>query len=311
MNLLSPAPPTIYGLFTPLDARYPERQSTYCWETHMTNWQFPSSSRCFVEKVTWHKSNSVDQHEFLRFTIRAPYGPHSAVVVVGRTVQITSVTKLSAIFLTSSGCCASSESLAQSAVDEVTAATVGTWRGDELMDNHNCRLVSSLTFPSRAPSADELSTLLAVVSSYREKYHLLESQCFWYARTAFKALMELFEGKENPGDGSHKGGRIHSSKLPSSGTHVHEICRMYKQKREALPQSPDRVHADPTTRMELQALREEAESCRQALEATEMERQQVQRQNEQLLLELQMLKAGQRSGTVGRDRRMKGNEQAD
>ncbi|KAI6043539.1 hypothetical protein EDC04DRAFT_3088058 [Pisolithus marmoratus] len=227
MNSSPPEPPTIFGLFTPLNARYPERQNTYRWEAHMTDRKFPNSSRCLVEKVTWHKSRSMDRHEFLRFKIRAPHGPHRAIVVVGRTVEISSVADWSTIALTSSGHCGSSESLAQVAVDEIVAATIGTQRGDELMNNRNCSLVSSLTFPERAPSADELSTLFAVISKYRETYHLLDFQCFWYAETAFKALLELFEGSEDPGTGDHNGGKIHGSRL-SSHDCVHEICRWFE-----------------------------------------------------------------------------------
>ncbi|KAI6107558.1 hypothetical protein EDD17DRAFT_1756447 [Pisolithus thermaeus] len=313
MNPSPPQPPTIFGLFTQADARCPERQNTYRWEVFMTDREFPNSSRCCVEEVTWHKSYSMDQHEFLRFKIKAPDGPHKAVVVVGRTVEIPSVAKLSAIALTSSGCCVSSESLAQAAVDEITAATIGTRRGDELMGNHNCRLVSSLTFPNHAPSADELSTLLATVSKYREKYHLLDSQCFWYAKTVFRALVELFGGSENPGDRHHDGGRIHGSKLPSLSGSVHEICRTYQEQRIALSKSPDRtrkVYADPIAQVDMQALREETAACQQAVEAKESERQQAllawqtsesekqqallawqasERQNNELRLTVQML----------------------
>lgn len=306
MNPSLPEPPTIYGLFTKLDARYPERQNTYRWKDFMTDREFPNSSLCFVDEVTWHKSHSMDQHEFLRFEIGAPYGPHRAIVVVGRTVVISSVAKLSAVALTSSGCCASSESLAQAAVDEVVTATMGTRQGKELMDNRNCALVSSLTFPKFAPSADELSTLLAVMSQYRETYHLFDSQCFWYAKTAFKALVELFEGREDPGDGDHSGGKIHGSKLSLHGN-VHEVCCLYKEEREALAKDPDRlrkIHADTTMQVDPQAsqgdadrYRQEAETYRRALEAKESERRQAQlafeaseRQNQQLQLQMQLLR---------------------
>ncbi|KAI5995312.1 hypothetical protein F5J12DRAFT_856004 [Pisolithus orientalis] len=314
-------PPTIYGLFTALNDCLPETQNTYRWEAYMTDREFPDSSLCFVDKVTWHKSYSMDQHEFLRFEIKAPDGPHRAIVVVDRTVDISSIAKMSAVALTSSGCCTSSRAFTQAAVDQVTAATMGTPWGDKLMDNHNCSLVSTLTFSTCAPSADELSTLLALISEYRETYHLIDSQCFWYAKTAFKALVELFNGSENPADEDHGGGKIHGSKLPLPGD-VHHICRIYKERREALPPHSDRLrkgHADTTMQVDLQGSREDADRCEEEaenhlqvleakvseleakleaknreLEAKNRERQQAllasENREQQLLLEMQVLR---------------------
>ncbi|KAI5999128.1 hypothetical protein EDD15DRAFT_2238874 [Pisolithus albus] len=235
-----PPPPTIYGLFTPLDALYPARQNTYRWEDYMTNREFPRSSQCFVEKGSLHRSYSTNPHAFLRFEISAPNGPHKAIVVVGRTVKIPSPADLPSILFTSSSKFRASPQSILPAVDEITAATMGTVRGDQLMDNHNCHLVSSLTFPERAPSADELSTLLAVISKYRDTHHFSDAHFTWYTRTAFEALVELFAGSEHLEDAKCDGGKICRSKWPLCGN-VHEVCRAYKEKREALLNCPERV----------------------------------------------------------------------
>ncbi|KAI5992369.1 hypothetical protein F5J12DRAFT_859987 [Pisolithus orientalis] len=52
----------------------------------------------------------------------------------------------------------------------------------------------TLTFPkgSVRPSAHELSTLLAVTSNHILVYNLMESQCYWFSETVFKALKRLF-----------------------------------------------------------------------------------------------------------------------
>lgn len=297
MNPSLPDPPTIYNLFTTLDAYRPEVQRTFRWEISMTKNDFPGSSRCFVQKVTYHKSRSLDRHEFLRFEIGAPDGPHRAVVIVGRTVDVPSLAKSSSIALTSCGCYTSPESLTQPAIDEITAATMGTPIGDELMRDHNCDLVSSLTFLNRAPSADELSTLLAVISEYREKYHLQHSQCYWYARTAFKALIKLFEGSEDPRDGHRDGAKIHGSTL-SLRDDVHAVCCLHKERREKLSRSRAQlrynnatsiVHPGPQTTLEQSevscgALSENELQLQLALEASE-------RAREQLLLEVQDLRS--------------------
>lgn len=285
----------------------------------MTDLEFPHSSQCLVEKGTLHRSYSVNPHEFLRFEIRAPHGPHRAIVVVGRTVKVSSVADLSAILSTSSSKRRASSQSILPAVDEITAATMGTQRGDELMDNHNCHLVSSLAFPERKPSADELSTLLAVISKYRDIHHFLDPHCFWYMRTAFEALAELFEGSEHPGDGERDGGKIRISKWPLCGN-VHEVCCVYKEKREALFKCPERLRkiiVDSVMPVNLQrhqeeagAYRQEVETSRRDLKARECDRQlgllafqasqsglhqallafqAAQRENEQIRKELRLL----------------------
>lgn len=236
----------------------------------MTNLEFPRSSQCFVEKGSLHRSYSTNPHAFLRFEISAPNGPHKAVVVVGRTVKIPSPADLPSILFTSSSKFRASPQSILPAVDEITAATMGTVRGDQLMDNHNCHLVSSLTFPERAPSADELSTLLAVISKYRDTHHFSDAHFTWYTRTAFEALVELFEGSEHLEDGKRDGGKICGSNRPLCGN-VHEVCCVYKEKREALLKSPERLRkiiVDSIMPVNPQRHQEESESSRQEAETS-------------------------------------------
>lgn len=111
------------------------------------------------------------------------------------------------------------------------------------MRDYICDLVSSPTFLKRAPSADELSTLLTTISVYREKYHLQHSQCYWYARAA---LMKLFWGAKVPEDGNHDEGQIHGSKL-STYDDFHEVCRLYKKRREELSRNRGQFRCNNAT----------------------------------------------------------------
>ncbi|KAI5996726.1 hypothetical protein EDD15DRAFT_2364887 [Pisolithus albus] len=280
MDPSPPAPPAIYGLFTPLDALYTEVQDTCHWEARMTCREFPPSSKCFVEKVTIHKSHSLDGHEFLRFEIRAPDdNPHRAIVVVGRRVHISSAADSSTLCLTSSGWRASPLPSALPARDQVRAATMGTERGDELMDNSSSCPISSLTFPERAPSADELSTLLGAISGHCKDYRLLTSQCYWYARTAFKALSQLFKAHEHPVDGNNEINTIFGSKLPS-GEDLDAVCRIYQNKREALFKDPRRASEARDNEVQrlvlaLRAKETEHEQTVLALRAKESEQEQT------------------------------------
>ncbi|KAI6029060.1 hypothetical protein BKA83DRAFT_4213911 [Pisolithus microcarpus] len=262
MNPSLPDPPTIYNLFTTLDAYRPEVQRTFRWEISMTKNDFPGSSRCFVQKVTYHKSRSLDRHEFL-------------LVIVGRTVDVPSLAKSSSIALTSCGCYTSPESLTQPAIDEITAATMGTPIGDELMRDHNYDLVSSLTFLNRAPSADE-PIYSACISSPAFPVLLV-------CKNRIQGPHKLFEGSEDPRDGHRDGGKIHGSTLSlRDGRSCGLLFLRYNN-------ATSIVHPGPQTTLEQSevscgALSENELQLQLALEASE-------RAREQLLLEVQDLRS--------------------
>ncbi|KAI6025431.1 hypothetical protein EDC04DRAFT_2899873 [Pisolithus marmoratus] len=219
------------------------------WETIIR--RDDNASRCFVEKVIWHKQSSIVQHEFLEINILSVDGRHTSIVLAERgkdhvpsdITRQESVTHPGTLSHTknsvnkspsinpipavnpladsspsldppagmnptpSAGLATLNDNILFSlrscklsigeADDVVSAATLGTPGATNLLLKCSATApLRTLTFPrgTTRPSAHDISTLLAVTSNHILVYNAMESQCYWFSETVFKALKSLFVG---------------------------------------------------------------------------------------------------------------------
>lgn len=200
-------------------------------------------SDCFVYSVTWYKERSGVQHEFLHFYISSPDGRHWSTVIAERG-------KVDGQPAASPSPFSSRSTSDRVAADMVFAATLGT-TGATGIDGRcapaRAIRLHSLTFPDgNGPSAHQLAMLLVAMSTVKEKYHLLASQCYWFSATGFKALVRLFPGAKAEEDiHSKQKGTCYGLPIPFASV-VDMVCTTYEEKQQEIYGGVYHGPADPT-----------------------------------------------------------------
>ncbi|KAG6382121.1 hypothetical protein JVT61DRAFT_764 [Boletus reticuloceps] len=184
-QFMSQTPPNIPGLFGHLDYQV----ETCAWPLILRD----NASLCQLVCMEFCKAKSDKLHEFLVL-----YFSHSnsavtarAVAIVDRTVKDRS--QLSALASPSLPSQKVTEALDKVHVmgqgNDLKAYLLGTYGEYDTL----CVLRYAPSTNS-IPSALQISTLLFVVTSYRQNYNLYEYNCYWYAGTVFEACKDLFPG---------------------------------------------------------------------------------------------------------------------
>ncbi|KAI6149863.1 hypothetical protein BKA82DRAFT_4134218 [Pisolithus tinctorius] len=237
-----------------------------------------NAARCYVEKVCWHKQSSTVQHEFLQFDILSMDGRYKSTVVAERgkdrtnsdrntTVTAnpptfadpTATENSPAVVIPASpanvtpsadspapghnGNILSSLGSSKPSIeadDVVYSAAFGSPGAIKLAVKCTAICLRTLTFPkgSVRPSAHELSTLLAVTSNHILVYNLMESQCYWFSETVFKALKRLFpHAREDIQSG--RAGRWRGVAIPTAES-VEAVCAEYRARNTCLLEEAER-----------------------------------------------------------------------
>ncbi|KIO07628.1 hypothetical protein M404DRAFT_135590 [Pisolithus tinctorius Marx 270] len=204
-----------------------------------------NAARCYVEKVCWHKQSSTVQHEFLQFDILSMDGRYKSTVVAERGKDRTNSDRstsaiLSVVIPASPANVTPSADSPAPADDVVYSAAFGSPGAIKLAVKCTAICLRTLTFPkgSVRPSAHELSTLLAVTSNHILVYNLMESQCYWFSETVFKALKRLFpHAREDIQSG--RAGRWRGVAIPTAES-VEAVCAEYRARNTCLLEEAER-----------------------------------------------------------------------
>ncbi|KAF8430627.1 hypothetical protein L210DRAFT_3561853 [Boletus edulis BED1] len=186
-QFMSQTPPHIPGLFGCLDYQV----ETCAWPLILRD----NASLCQLVCMEFCKAKNDKLHEFLvlYFSHSNPTVTARAVAIVDRTVKDRS--QFSALASPS----LPSQKVTE-ALDKVHVMGQGNNLKAYLLETYGeydtlCVLKYAPSTGS-IPSALQISTLLFVVTNYRQNYNLYEYNCYWYAGTIFEACKDLFPGYE-------------------------------------------------------------------------------------------------------------------
>ncbi|THH15734.1 hypothetical protein EW146_g4790 [Bondarzewia mesenterica] len=158
-------------------------------------------SRCYLDRVAHYKCKTDMEHEYLIIYIRDQSG-YTGVMAVDRNAsedeQFSSFALSPSLDVApgdGSSANASASSSTTAAFDRVEISHDGSIeciierRGPSIC-------LDTLTFSKDSPTVDQLSVLLQVVHKQFPDYAPLHHQCYWFARSIFLTLAELFDATE-------------------------------------------------------------------------------------------------------------------
>jgi len=183
--------------------------------------------KCSLRRIEYFKCTNGVGHEFLVFYFKHWVDGSSAeaVVSVDRTVRQQDNSSKQ-----SSGLISPSSSENDAAFDCVSMLGSPRDAAPYLISSHGpYKKCCTLQFSSSsAPSALHVSIVLSLVHRQAPLYHLYESQCFWFADTAWRSLKALFPGNEELCQDHDSRSRYHGIALGPSDESVKAVCDAYQ-----------------------------------------------------------------------------------
>lgn len=157
-------------------------------------------SRCYLDRVEHWKCKTDMEHEYLLVYIRDQSG-YTGVMAMDRNAsedeQFSSLTLSPSLDGSLAANGHSNSKSTTPAFDRVEISHDGSI--DCIVERRGMSvLLTTLIFPKVAPTIHQLSVLLQIVHEECPHYAPLQHQCYWFARSIFVTLAELFDGIENP-----------------------------------------------------------------------------------------------------------------
>ncbi|KDQ65111.1 hypothetical protein JAAARDRAFT_202341 [Jaapia argillacea MUCL 33604] len=150
-------------------------------------------NNCFVTSIDYCKKKKGKMHEYLG--IRVEHRPSKATTfIVAERVWEPSSSGSSSANSAETSRVASPASYDIPAQDRVVF-TSSPPKGD--------RLLANLAFPNSSLPVLHLAFVLTAVNTIWGRYHVYETQCYWFATVVYESLQGLFNGIHTP----HKSGR--------------------------------------------------------------------------------------------------------
>lgn len=203
------------------------------WRKMLLYSNFPP--RCVLERLTFCKATRGKEHEFIVLYFRHwnTAVPATARLIVERALnpypmdRRSMMTSFSASQFSS---LISPTSSPTSAIDSVliTSNTVHPHWERYLGGRYGAyKTLCTLEFSATScPSATQISVLLFVINHHAPDYHLWKSQCYWFSRTIWETIKQLFSGYV---EGAWKPGRSQcfGFNVVDMGDSVKVVCLEY------------------------------------------------------------------------------------